>query len=39
MGDGPWTVTYSANSAAKVSEVVRETSEWVEDETCDSNCG
>jgi len=38
VGDGPWTVTYSANSAARVSDVVRDTSRCAGD-TCDSNRG
>lgn len=37
VGEGPWTVTYSANSAARVSDTVRDTSECtIEDGICDS---
>lgn len=38
VGDGAWMVTYSANSAARVSDVVRDTSECAGD-TCDSERG
>lgn len=38
VGDGPWMVTYSANSAARVSDVVRDTSGCTGD-TCDSERG